>query len=105
MACAARLGRTHWEVLLREEELSTAPVCLNWESIGTAIDILTMLASKPRRMVIRGVEDMAAMAQLWRHRGHPQSVVLHQPGQYPWLKTLTTPDGLRYEWPETHGSG
>lgn len=103
MACAARLGRTHWEVLAHEEESPPGSVHRKWEPIGVAIDILSLLSAKPRLLRPRGLEDLEALAQLFRHRGHAQNVVLQQPTRYPWVKALTTRDGQRYEWPVAHG--
>ncbi len=103
MACAARLGRAQWGVLAHQEHFSGITGSMTWEAVEEALNILTMLAKNRRRPAWWTLEDLEALARLWRHQGHPQKVVLEEPTRYPWVKIVQTRDGQRYEWPSVHG--
>lgn len=99
MACAARLGAAHWEVLRETAQALEGLQRMVWEPIGVAIEILSLLTQKPPRRIPWDVEDLESLAKLFRHRGQPQQVALKDPGRYVWIKTVPTANGQRYQWP------
>ncbi len=99
MACAARLGTKHWDVLRETPVAPDGLTRMAWAPLGVAIEILTLLTLKPRGRKAWALEDLESLAKLFRHRGQPQSVILKDPTRYAWIKTLPTSDGQRYEWP------
>lgn len=100
MACAARLGTKHWEVLRETGEGALYGLQRTvWKPLGVAIEILTLLTLKSRGRQRWALEDLESLAKLFRHRGQPQHVTLKDPTRYAWIKTLPTPDGPRYQWP------
>ena len=99
MACAARLGIKHWDVLREARQPLDGLQRIVWEPLGVAFEILTLLTLKPHGGQPWMLEDLESLAKLWRHRGQPQHVTLKNPARYGWIKTLPTSDGQRYEWP------